>query len=497
MCQTYYHLGRNKEEWSAREELLAVMQHVLGPEHPDTLTAMHNLAAAYWHSDDRDKDALPLMEKTLETKRKALGNEHRSTLATMEFLASIVSDRAEEIRLYEEVLRTRIKVLGPNHVKTLSSMDDLAGALSYVEAREKESLQVYKELLEKRRQMLGDDHADTVKTMVNVVDASMTVYQYGPEVLQLAEEAFERQKKLSLLKKPRALDLTMFLSYLYARNQRAPEGIVVGEEALALDRTLAPDPTEWDPMRRCNILGALAECYKAAGRVKDAINSMEEAYRVREEAYGEELGMVFLLKELIAMYEKQDQTMEVIRCRTRLAELEGKRLGWADEPPEAEAVQSGRGSSREIESQTIDFDIGDSDDSESTNDTEALRQLAEEFEKMLAELRSKEEIVPPAGESSKRIERTRSSESVSSDEERLMKEFEKLLADKAREEESGRPGGLSSQEMETKRICDGSQSDEAESDEEFERFMKEFERTLGERVKSIENGGFGSFPHEP
>ena len=51
----------------------------LGPEHPDTLTSMNNLALAYQAAGKLDL-ALPLFEETLKLTKAKLGPEHPDTL---------------------------------------------------------------------------------------------------------------------------------------------------------------------------------------------------------------------------------------------------------------------------------------------------------------------------------------------------------------------------------------------------------------------------------
>ena len=62
--------------------MLALRRKVLGPEHPDTLRAMNNLAISYSDAGRRD-EALKLREEVLTLRRKVLGPEHPDTLMAM------------------------------------------------------------------------------------------------------------------------------------------------------------------------------------------------------------------------------------------------------------------------------------------------------------------------------------------------------------------------------------------------------------------------------
>ncbi len=79
---------------------------VLGPEHPDTLNAMANLANSYFDAGRKD-EALKLREEVLALSRKVLGPEHPDTLGAMRNLAISYLDagrKDEAIKLREEVL---------------------------------------------------------------------------------------------------------------------------------------------------------------------------------------------------------------------------------------------------------------------------------------------------------------------------------------------------------------------------------------------------------
>ena len=61
------------------EETLALRKAKLGPDHPDTLTSMSNLARRYLDAGQFDR-ALPLFEETLARRKAKLGPDHPDTL---------------------------------------------------------------------------------------------------------------------------------------------------------------------------------------------------------------------------------------------------------------------------------------------------------------------------------------------------------------------------------------------------------------------------------
>ena len=76
--------------------MLTLRIKVLGPEHPDTVWAMGNLANSYDHAGRQD-EALKLHEEVLTLLRKLLGPEHPDTLWAMGNLAASYNNLGFEL----------------------------------------------------------------------------------------------------------------------------------------------------------------------------------------------------------------------------------------------------------------------------------------------------------------------------------------------------------------------------------------------------------------
>jgi len=86
------------------EETLRLRKAKLGPDHPDTLNSMNNLAGGYQAAGQLDK-ALPLYEETLKLKKAKLGPDHPDTLTSMNNLAAgywVAGQLAKALPLLEE-----------------------------------------------------------------------------------------------------------------------------------------------------------------------------------------------------------------------------------------------------------------------------------------------------------------------------------------------------------------------------------------------------------
>jgi tetratricopeptide (TPR) repeat protein len=109
------------------EETLTRRQDKLGPDHPDTLHSMNNLAAAYKIAGKLHK-ALPLLEEALAKRKVRLGPDHSDTLDSMNNLAATYWSAGKldhSIPLFEKALLLYKAKLGPDHPLTLRTQVNL------------------------------------------------------------------------------------------------------------------------------------------------------------------------------------------------------------------------------------------------------------------------------------------------------------------------------------------------------------------------------------
>jgi serine/threonine protein kinase len=108
----------------------------LGPDHPETLRALDELAAVL--SDERSLgEAEPLLRESLRIKQRLHGAETTSSLAAMKNLAGVLGAQgkwAESEVFRRQCLEVYARAQGPQHPDVVLAMNDLAAAL---EARDK------------------------------------------------------------------------------------------------------------------------------------------------------------------------------------------------------------------------------------------------------------------------------------------------------------------------------------------------------------------------
>ncbi|KAJ7291952.1 hypothetical protein C8J57DRAFT_1458569 [Mycena rebaudengoi] len=200
-ARVYYDSGHFNQSKELCVALLENREHILGSEHPDTLSVMSSLAATSWKLG-KFTDSLELQVTVLQKWTQMLGPEHPNTLAAMSNLAityyalgklaeaeeldiAVLQKRkqifgpgqklwlpwkltdAEELKVV--VLEKRKQILGPDHPETLAAMSNLAATYhSLGKLTEAEELQVV--VLEMMKQVLGPEHPDTLDTMSRLAD---------------------------------------------------------------------------------------------------------------------------------------------------------------------------------------------------------------------------------------------------------------------------------------------------------------------------------------
>ncbi len=196
-----------------QEELLPLSRKVLGPEHPETISAMHNLANYYQIAGRRD-EALKLREEVLTLRRKVNGPEHPDTLKALVNLAdsyTAAGRRDEALKLLEEALTLSRKVNGPEHPDTLKALNKLSYRY-LVAGRKDKALKLSEEALTLYRKIYGLEHPNTLATMGNLAVIYRAVDRNG-EALALLEDLVPLSRKVRGAQHPDTLKAMRNLSY--------------------------------------------------------------------------------------------------------------------------------------------------------------------------------------------------------------------------------------------------------------------------------------------
>jgi serine/threonine protein kinase/tetratricopeptide (TPR) repeat protein len=275
LARSYLTAGRLDVALPLHEEALERMKAKLGPDHPSTLTGMNNLAAC--HKDAGNLDvALPLYEEALKLRKAKLGRDHPDTLGSMNNLALGYQDAGKldvALPLFEETLELRKAKFGPDHPLTLTSMNNLAR--SYLTAGKLGvALPLYEEALKLRKAKLGPDHPDTLASMNNLATGHQAAGRLDL-ALPLYDDALKRMMSKLGPDHPHTLTVMNNLATGHQAAGRLDLALPLYEEALKLRKAkLGPDHP--DTLQSMN---NLATGYQAAGRFDLALPLYEEALK--------------------------------------------------------------------------------------------------------------------------------------------------------------------------------------------------------------------------
>ncbi len=166
-------MGRFAEEQRILEEVVAVKRRTLGPEDPVTLRSVNNLAIVL-AMQGLLEHAAELAKDTLEIQRRVEGPESITTLRSAYNLAIMrrhLGRWAEARPLFDESLETLRRVHGPDHQDTLRAVNGL-GELLLDQRRPAEARALFEEALKGQRSVLGPRSDETVQTMINLADTA-------------------------------------------------------------------------------------------------------------------------------------------------------------------------------------------------------------------------------------------------------------------------------------------------------------------------------------
>jgi tetratricopeptide (TPR) repeat protein len=271
-------------EDSAKLSALAidVRVKVLGPEHPETLQSIYNLASTYRRLA-RSEEALTLFQKSLDISKRVLGSEHAETLHILNGLAWTYTDLSQyedASLIHQYALDVKKRTLGSEDPQTLHSMDGLAWAYwrlgRYHEAR---SLQ--QETLEISERVHGPEHVDTLSSMDGLGWAQWRLGRYN-EAVALFQKSLDVRKKIQGMKHPDTLFTMDGLAWGHWRLGRYKDATFLFQEIVDLNKIVL-GPTHPDTVM--NMYG-LAWGYWRLGRYKDAAELFQITCNATTDALG-------------------------------------------------------------------------------------------------------------------------------------------------------------------------------------------------------------------
>ncbi len=183
--------GAYEEAEQLLTELYELRKQNLGPEHLDTLKALHNLAWAKRHLG-KFAESERLNLEVLETSQRTLGHDHPFIVLPMQFRAVWLRRHGkdqEAQELDQQIVDIQRRIYGPEHPGTLGAM--LNGALNNTHDPVKQEL---REILGATRRVLGPDHPQTLMCVGNLAGSLWNNRKFA-ESEHLYRQVLESQRK--------------------------------------------------------------------------------------------------------------------------------------------------------------------------------------------------------------------------------------------------------------------------------------------------------------
>jgi tetratricopeptide (TPR) repeat protein/predicted Ser/Thr protein kinase len=238
----------------------------LGPDHPDSLVSLHNLALLR-DAQARLPDAESLGTELVERRVRALGADADGTLRSRANLADVqrqLGKRDDALRNLDAVVAVRLARLGPEHPETMSARQSRALILR-VSGRPDEAQAELDAILPAMRAVLGESHADTVSAR----HSAASIRRDSGDVAGASEEFRSLASILESSLGPdhvRTLIVRNDLAAALEMQGRLDEAEAVGRDVLERYRRTLGD-TAPRTMTATNNLGYV---YWAMGRNEDA-----------------------------------------------------------------------------------------------------------------------------------------------------------------------------------------------------------------------------------
>jgi CHAT domain-containing protein/tetratricopeptide (TPR) repeat protein len=164
--------GRYAEAEALYKRALAIREKALGPDHPDhflVAQSLGNLAALYDHQG-RYAEAEPLNKRSLEIYENALGPDHPDVARSLNNLAALYDNHGRHTEaepLYKRALAIYEKALGAKDPNVGQCLNNLAVLYDH-QGRYAEAEPLYKQALAINEKALGPDHPDVALSLNNL-----------------------------------------------------------------------------------------------------------------------------------------------------------------------------------------------------------------------------------------------------------------------------------------------------------------------------------------
>ena len=299
-----YIQGQYEKAVEVAREALAATEKTYGPDHPDVVKSLKNLAIIY-ESQGKYSAAAQLYQRALKILEKSLGSDHPYVALILNDLATLYKnqwkyDKAEP--LFQRALEILEKSWGPDHVRVARSLSGLGDC--YCDRGQYEKAEpVLQRALVIREKALGPDHPDVSQSLNNlaVLFHSQGKYDKAEPLLQ---RALAIQEKDLGDNHPVVATSISNLAMLYSDQGKYEEAESLSRRALTIrEKSLGPDHPDVAAS-----LNKLASLYDTKGKYEEAESLYRRALTISEKALGpDHHDVAVFLNNLAVFYKKQEE----------------------------------------------------------------------------------------------------------------------------------------------------------------------------------------------
>lgn len=179
LSDIYRNQGRYAKAESLLKRVLSVNERVMGPEHPNVATSLNNLAMVY-RVQGKYRDAEALYRRTLAIDEKVKGLNNPDVASSLHNLAVLYREEgrySEAEPLFLRSLAMRQQLLGLEHPQTAGSLNHLA-VLRAATGRPAEAERLFGQSLKIREKVLGPEHPHVAVTLTNLASLYQKLGRY-------------------------------------------------------------------------------------------------------------------------------------------------------------------------------------------------------------------------------------------------------------------------------------------------------------------------------
>jgi len=276
--------GRHEDAKSIATELVALCQTGLGPEAPETLITMSNLAIQYSALGDL-AEADALQRKVYEVRLRTLGSMHPDTLGSLKNLAVLCDSQGDYQRsqaLFEQAAEGYTSLLGKDHPDTLFVKANLGHVLT-MQSKLNEAEELLLDTIGMLKYSIGEKHGITMTALQFLASVYESQGRF-PECLEIRQTVFQGLIELRGEKHPDVISARANYATILRKLNRTDEA----NDALQLAIESARNALGNQHPLTLTMLNNLAVSYYDAKQYERALVLFKEIEQARIARQGQE-----------------------------------------------------------------------------------------------------------------------------------------------------------------------------------------------------------------